>query len=186
MKERDFIRARMYAKAFLNVWPDAINPQLLERLTDFAKVLHKERRLFFILSLPHLGRDIKAEQVKQFCERLGLPWQFERLVNLLLADQRIFLLPEIVTYICQLYARQHNIVRVKIKSSVPLKKEECEILTQFLGRCTGSAVQYQAYVDSSLIAGIRIESDRVLWEHSAQQQLRSVAGAGYHIEGAHE
>lgn len=186
MKERDVACARKYAKAFLNVWPEVINLQLLGQLTDFAYTLQKERRRFFFLYMPHRKNAVKVERIAQFCDQLGLPWQFQRLVSLLLADKLLFLLPEVIKNMCELYMRQHNILSVKIKSSVSLDKAECDLLTQFLARKTGASVQYRDYVDRSLIAGIRIESGRVLWEHSARKQLRSIMHAGYHIEGAHE
>lgn len=186
MKERDVICARRYAKAFLNVWPEAIDLKSLEKLTDFAYTLQKERRRFFFLYLPHIEERIKDEQIEQFCKQMGLTWHFQRLVRVLLMDKRIFLLPEVIKNIGELYTLKHNILPVNIKSSIPLEKSEYDVLSQFLTRKTGALVQYRAAVERSLIAGIRIESDRILWEHSARKQLRLLMRTGYHIEDAHE
>lgn len=186
MKICDVTCARKYAKAFLNVWPKAVSPDLFERLVAFEEALVAQRRILFVLSLSYVERETTLKRIKGVCDRFDLSWHFARLIEQLLVDKRIFLLPDVLRSIRMLYARRNNLLEVCIKSSMPLGKAACNTLVQFLARASGAHVEYRVQVDHSLIAGIRIESGNLLWEHSIKKQLRSMAHADYHIEGAHE
>jgi F0F1-type ATP synthase delta subunit len=61
-----------------------------------------------------------------------------------------------------------------IKSAVALSQQEKDQIEKFLARKTGQDNIYTYHVDTRLIAGVRLRSQTLLWEHSIAQQLRQL------------
>jgi F0F1-type ATP synthase delta subunit len=100
---------------------------------------------------------------------------FTALIRVLLDENRGYLITAALRELVVLYQAAHNIMPCAITSSHPLSQEELDNVQQFLARQTGSDIIYTYSRDTSLIAGLRVQSKTILWEHSIRKQLRELA-----------
>lgn len=99
---------------------------------------------------------------------------FQVLIKLLTAHKRLELFPAVVRYFFEYYKREHRVVFCEIKSSHCLTDEQAVEFARFIERETGKQVLFSRKIDRGLIAGVRIEGDTMVWEHSVAKQLRAI------------
>lgn len=169
--------ARKYAVAFLNVAGDKFDQkdlQLLETVTNFF-IAH--RTIVLLFNLP----GAKKNTINQVLEKLFGDFHtkelFKRLVTLLLQHHRAFLLPDVLHQISDVYKQRAGITQFQVRSSHELDERQLQGALAFLRRVTGKQVLYEYRVDAALIAGLRLQSDTLLWEHSVKKQLLSASQA---------
>lgn len=164
--------AKKYAKAFINIFGNQITDQFYSKITSVHNALKERHELLYILSLPQI-----LDNKKQEALQLLLPEElFKTLISLVIAHKRILLLPDILEQIMIEYRNKNNIEHFIISSSHTLPAESLNVLIQFLKANTHHSITYEHTVDSSLIAGIRMQSDIHLWEYSIQKQLQQIRG----------
>ena len=67
-----------------------------------------------------------------------------------------------------------HIMITRIHMHLLLSMNDKEQIEQFLVRATGHTNIYKYKVDNALIAGVRLQSETLLWEHSIAKQLRQL------------
>ena len=105
-----------------------------------------------------------------------LPSFFEKLITLLVHDKRAPLMSRVLKELVALYRKKHTIVFFEITSSHGLTHEQLDNIEQFLARKTGCDIIYKYEVDTTLIAGLRLQSDAFVWEYSIRKQLENMRG----------
>ncbi|MGB8366998.1 MAG: F0F1 ATP synthase subunit delta, partial [Candidatus Babeliales bacterium] len=95
----------------------------------------------------------------------------QKLLELLLNDNRAFLICDVLYYVCLLYRQYKNITKFAMISSHLLSEEDKKIIKHFLMQMTEQDIMYTTKIDKKLIAGIRLQSDTLLWEYSIRQRL---------------
>lgn len=178
MSDYASVVAKKYAQAFLNIAGDAFTLDDFKKVCLLERFLRQHRAELFFLRSP-----IKNDQAKEvFLERLMAPFgdraQLMLLVQLLMRHRRLFLLPTVARFLCQLYAERHAIAYFSIESSHELTADDCAILVDFLARMTHETILYEYVKEPRLIAGIRLHSDRLLWEYSIHKQLKLITSSG--------
>lgn len=98
--------------------------------------------------------------------------RFDLVAQLLEQRSQLELFPALVEQFSKLYAEKHRVMQCVIKSSHNLTETQKNVLVRWLELKTGKRVFYSVLTDPALIAGIRIESDSMLWERSIARQLR--------------
>jgi F-type H+-transporting ATPase subunit delta len=116
----------------------------------------------------------RSEAIKTFFVQFGLNGIFDELIDLLIDDKRITLLIDVLEFIVRRYKSDFNIMDFVIVSSHQLTDKEQNQIKNFLERKTKKKVQYKIKVDPNLIAGLKIYSETLLWEHSIYSQLTSL------------
>lgn len=164
-----------YATAFIAVCGPKISYDDFLMIKQAAEYFKKHTKVTFFLSLPSLSIDQKKELVFNLFKRLNLPTCFDDLLRLLVTSKRAQLLGFVLEYVVELYLEQHNIMVFDIESSSPLRKDQLEILQQFLAQRTGNDIIYRYRENKNLIAGIRMQSDLFLWEYSVRKKLRAIS-----------
>jgi F-type H+-transporting ATPase subunit delta len=167
------IVARKYAAAFLSAAGDAFTEADFFTLQQCNEFIQVNRPVIFYLNLPLIKKPVIGRVLDQLfgsCATLPL---LKKLVVLLMQHHRAFLLPEVLHQISDLYKRGKKVTQFTITSSHALDDAAQQVAVQFLERETHMRVLYDYKVDPSLIAGIRLQSDTVLWEHSVKKQLNS-------------
>lgn len=170
-------RAKKYAIAFLNLFGSQMVPEDIERIADAAAFLSDHRRAVFLLKVPVIPEKIKKEGLQDFCDRFGLKGEVARLINVLLAHKLPTLLLPVLEGIVAEYNRRRNQVIVTISSAVALDKEQKKILEQFADEQFPGKKTYQYRLDKTLIAGVRLQSETMMWEYSIDNYLRNCARA---------
>lgn len=174
MNGAESILAKRYAQAYLNVHIELISYKDFRTIRDAALFFASHRQLLFFLNWPAIKTSTKIIALRQAMAYCQMPESFNRLIDLLAAHRRMFLVIKILACICELYEQKHAIAQVTITSSHPMEPQELQVMQQFLANKTGLSIIYDYKIDKKLIAGIRLQSDTFLWEYSINKQLESM------------
>jgi ATP synthase F1 delta subunit len=172
MQGVDDILAKKYAQAMINIHGQDWSLKQAQAFAQAAQFLKERRRTLFFLRLSSIEKDIKKEGLLMVCKQYALPKDTETLIDLLLAHKRSFLVHRVFDWLYQLYLRKHNILSCLFKSSHELSKTSVATAQQFLKKLTGCDIITTEIVDPSLIAGLRLQSNTILWEYSVAQHLK--------------
>jgi len=167
--------ARKYAMACLNVFESKFKSEDLANLVAMSDYLRLNHSAVFFLGLPIIAQEKKRDFMLALARRFSLEPLIGRLIELLLAHKRLFLLTTILKMLGQLYRERMHILEFSIASYPRISRTDLEEIKEFLAHRTGCAIIYTDYEDKNLIAGIRMKSTTYLWEFSLAQQLRNVA-----------
>ncbi len=163
------IVAKRYAQAFINVFLDTLSLQDYDNMQMAAVGINKQVLLF--LRVPALDYAVKKDALAMLSKRFSLPSSVQKLLQVLLHDNRAFLVCDVLRYVCLLYRQYKHIAEFAIMSSHPLTRDDIEVIKHFLAQMTGQDIMYTYKIDKELIAGIRLQSDTLLWEYSIRQRL---------------
>ncbi len=166
-----------YAEAFLNVYNDRLKFEDIEHINKAIQFLQEHPRALFLLQVPVIKQQLREKGLASLCKRFEFIAPIQELVMLLLNHKRIYLLPSVLKAIVDCYQKRHTIEKIVIKSSIPLPQKYRQTVEQFIDRHIAGTKQYRYEIDPTLIAGIRIQSDTVLWEYSMNKRLRDIAHA---------
>lgn len=167
--------ARNYAKAFLNYTDEAFSASHCQLLVKAVQELDNDGDCSALLKIPIIPNKIKRQELLHWYTLLALPGPIEKLLDVLIQHQRLFLFPLIMQELCNEYYERNNIVACSIRATVALSKEQVDIIHRFLEHKTGKTIQARVIEDKELIAGIRMQSNFFLWEYSLRQRLRALA-----------
>lgn len=166
--------AKKYARAFLNVYPQECTPQLLQKVEAFIAFLTATPLYLTMLSLPSIELSQKQSVVAQTVATFHLQPCTQSLLFLLLQQKRIELLPKILQKILFLAKQERDEESFTITSSHPLTGEEKNTVINFIKKHILKKIITTFTTDTSLISGIQIKSDTLLWERSIAKQLRNI------------
>lgn len=72
------------------------------------------------------------------------------------------------------YREKRGIIPVKVTSAVPLSDKQKQSICASVEKKTGKRAEMQFFVDSGLIAGLRVEADGRLFENSAKSKFEEI------------
>ncbi len=166
-----------YASAFLNVFSATITPEIISRIEQAAAFLMQHRRALFLLKAPVIPEKIKEQGLRELCERFELPRGVYAVMQLLMQHKRATLLAVVLQAIVAAYWARQNYTMITVTSAVAVADEQKKIIEQFADRMFPGIKQYRYEQDRTLIAGVRLQSDTLLWEYSINNYLRDCAQA---------
>ena len=167
--------ARRYATAFLNLFGDQIAVADAERINRAYRALHHAHEFIFILGMPVLSADTKWKMIDEFFAVYALPERLKKLVRLLMDQGRISLLPVVFKHMWWIYLERNDMMHMRVASSCELDDTQRQSIENFTSHKTGTKNIYAYRVDQRLIAGIRLQSDTVLWDNSIRVRLNAAA-----------
>lgn len=170
----ELVIAKKYAQAFLNVYADQMTYDDFFNVCSAAEFFSENKKLLFFLSWPVVATTTKEEALYKILAQCKLSGPFKKLVAILVLHKRTFLIKDVLKQLCILYKKSNNIAAFTISSSHRLHDEEIKMLQEFLANITKHAIIYTYSIDKDLIAGIRLQSETFLWEHSIRKQLASI------------
>lgn len=163
--------ARNYALAFLNSFEDEMVPEDFLKIKQVHDFWQEQEKVFRFLNIPGFDQQKKMEALDEVLSRLGAPDFLKELIFLLVRHGRASYIAVVLEQVCSLYKERKKILFFSITSAHKLSQDELKIIMKFLERKTGKTVLYDWSIDTSLIAGIRCQSDTLVWEHSISKQL---------------
>ncbi len=175
MKKAREVLARKYAQAFLNCFIDEIDQTYFAALCDLERYFRSNKKVLYFLSLSNIDQATKETLMHTLFEQFGIAHSGDRLVHTLLISKRGQLLHAVLKHIIVLYKRRKQIMSFLITTSHQLNAQQIAQIQRFLARVTGCDILYEYTVDKGLIAGIRLQSDVLLWEYSIDKQLKSMS-----------
>ena len=174
MNNQERIVSRKYACAFLNIFHQSLSRQDVPKIKKLLDSLSEKKGINLFFKLGLISSQVKIDAIKQELKKykLGYPWG--NLVTALVKHKRVFLFPMVLFYIERFYLDFVGLVEWRVSSSYLLDSEQKKTLEKFLAEKTKKEVECEYIVDSDLVAGIRMQSNNLLWEHSVRKKLRNL------------
>jgi ATP synthase F1 delta subunit len=170
----DALIAKKYAQAFYAVFPQAVTFADLTKLEQAQIFLQTHKRTLFFLQLPQFDTDTQLSMIEDLIGYFLLPHHVAKLFLLLLSHNRSFYIPDVLSFVIQLYKERNNIIDFSIISSHELDEKNRSLIKQFLEHSTDKTIMGNYTIDTSLIAGIRLQSIGYMWEYSVRKQINSL------------
>jgi F-type H+-transporting ATPase subunit delta len=168
--------ARPYAKAaFEHAQVKKTIAQWSEQLALLAALVQNDK-LRSILTNPKLTRSERAAVLIKVGDK-KLDAAAQNFVNLLAANGRLNVLPEIAAQFEQLRAEQESTVEVQLISAQAVPKTEQSAIVKALEKRFGKKVQLQSETDESLIGGAVIKAGDLVIDGSVKGRLQKLATA---------
>ncbi len=165
--------ARKCAAAYLNLYEDGIKDSdiaIIESVSDFFA---QHKQMLIMLTVPGISNALKWQALQQVFTHVKAPASLHSLIHMIVNQGRSLLLPEVLHAIISLYYERKRVMKCTIMTSHPIDDAAREIIRRFMMRQTRWNIVYTYEVNPSLIAGIRVLGDTVLWEYSIDKQLRN-------------
>ncbi len=172
--EAQTMLARKYAQACINIFLDQINDQDCQNIKQAKQFLRVNHKIILLLGVPSLDFAEKKQALDLFADHFELPEVIKKLLFQLLKDNRTELMHEVLRALYRLYNESKKIMAFEITSSHQISDHDIGIIECFLAHTTKRVIIYEYKVNSQLIAGIRMQSDTFLWEHSIRKHLRKI------------
>lgn len=166
--------ARRYAQACVNVFGDQMQYKDCVALKEAAYFVASNRRLSAFLQMPIIAHHVKIEAFDRIAKAYMLPHWVMSLFDLLLEHKRTQLLESVLLAITLFYMQSVGIEAFTIASAYTLSDQQQKACSTFLSTTIHKKIIAEYVHDESLIAGIRMQSNESLWEHSIKKQLREL------------
>lgn len=174
MNSVELYLVRRYALAFLSAFRDELSFSDIEKIKHAGRFFKEHKAVVYFLRLPGRSMQIKKELIKKLFERVHMPACLQKLVELLSHHKRLSLLPNTLELLIELYQESQGIMTVRVSSSSLLHEEQIKALEAFFAHKSAKRLSCSYTVDTSLIAGIRLQSNALLWEYSVRKKLREM------------
>ena|SRR3990167_4151787 len=174
---KSMTKANAYAKAFCNIYDTSLTREAIDGIGQAGNFLNEHRRALFLFKIPLIDEAVKKRGMQELSDRFELPQGVARLFDVLLAHGSASLLADVFLAIVKYYNREHQYESVVITSASELTEQQKKQIIAFAdARFTGTK-KYTFRLDTSLIAGIKIMSDTMMWESSIDNYLRECTQA---------
>jgi len=163
--------AVVYAKTLLDLAGEkGVREEILSEAGSLNAVFSAAPALTRALKNPALSAEKKAKLLKPVKEKSSD--LLKRLIRLLEIKGRLSLFPDLCSEILRLDEERRHIRRARVVSAVALVPEQMQRLAQGLSiRNEGYTYQLNNEVDSSLIAGFRVEEENRVTDASLRHKL---------------
>lgn len=170
--------ARPYAEALFGaakasaqgLQETATNVQLLAQLLGMENVRQA-------LSDPRFNDGQRCDLVKDSLKGVTLDAHLTNLIGLLVANDRLMLLPEIAEQFQKLKDKADGVAQAEITSAFALSDEQVSELLQVLEPKFNLKLKPHVTVDNSLIGGVRVVVGDYVLDTSVQAQLSRMRDA---------
>jgi F-type H+-transporting ATPase subunit delta len=174
LKDRDAKAARRYARALLDVARERQDEGLRADLERLAALFSSHAELRHVLLHPSLPLEKKRAVVRALWGQ-GKPSELLlRLVDLLVARDRLELLPLIAQDYGRLWNTQRGVVEAEAVSARELGEDEASGVSAAVARATGRRVELKRRVDASLMGGLLLRMEGRIYDGSVRGRLRAL------------
>lgn len=174
MQIKQKILARRYALAFLNTYFVSLKKTDLQGIIDLRDFFKKRRRACFLMRLSLLDDTVKCNALDAIVKEFNVSVCFQKIIHLLIAHKRTLLLEDVFGEIYNEYKDRKGLITFTVTSAGKMSDQQKNKIENFLKDITQKAVACSYQEDQSLIAGVRLQSDQLLWETSIKDRLNNV------------
>ena len=156
-----------------------LEQELLEQSRELLALLEKHPAYVCLLSDPSVAKQQRVAQAKEAFEGRVHPFLMNFVCVLIEAGRAQALLDCIKVYE-RLYCEANGIGYARVYSAVALSEAQQRALCATLAAKTGKKVELTLHVDPSLIGGVRVSMDGVLYDNTVRfklDQLRDTLSA---------
>lgn len=168
--------ARPYARAAFEHAAAGDTLESWSRALGLLALLAEDVRISARLRSPALAREQRAQLLIDLCgDELDI--QVRNFLQVLAANDRLLLLPEIFQQFQALKADHQRLVEVEVTSAAPIDEAQRSRLAEALVKRLGREVSVQVSVDPSLIGGAIIRAGDTVIDGSLRGRLNKLADA---------
>jgi F-type H+-transporting ATPase subunit delta len=167
--------AARYAKAFFKVADEEkIFQECYEELAVFSDAIKENENLREFLINPVFSRDDKKSVMESLIQKSGMGRLSADFLKLLVDKRRIALIPDILDSYRDIMDKKLGVLRVAVKTALPLSKELSDNLKEELEKKTKSRVEMTVSEDPSLLGGVLVRIGNTYYDGSVQAQLNNI------------
>jgi ATP synthase F1 delta subunit len=171
-RKSSVIVAKKYAHALLGFYNDVTYDEVQALESLGSKLTHSPRAMFVItMGLKHAHDTALLDRMST---ELMVSAPVKKLLELLALRDRIQLFPLVCKWIGIYFRQAHGIMHFNVTSAVALQDTDKAVILNFLKQKTQATLEMEYRIDTTLIAGIRIQSGEYLWEKSIARLLRDI------------
>lgn len=171
--QRGSIVATRYAKAIFSYSRENGKGQdLLSDCLALKRLLHESTELQFVLS----DFQLSIHQKEQLLfETLGfLSFQGEKMLTLLIQNNRLSLLEKIVDDLIHLDTQSKGITKVKVTTATPLHKTLFQEVTSFLDNLIDGRIEVENRIDAKVVGGLVINYEDLEYDASLSNRIKNL------------
>ena len=166
--------SKKYAVAYIHVFGKDIDDAMLDQLLVAHDFLLKHNNMLFLLALYETTTVEKEKILTRFITHFNFPQSFHRFMSLLMDNKHISILASVLRDIYCFYKKKMGIEDLELSSSSELSADAHATLEQFFTDLSDKKYRVKKTEDPELIAGIRMQSDTLLWEHSVAKKMKKL------------
>lgn len=160
---------KRYAEAFFSVIEEKDLEACYADFQAFVEIYEKHEELRNILENPAIEIERKLDFVKKvFADKLQE--DVFNFIFLLINQKRIYLLSQTADIVDKFYREKHGIRGIKVKTVIPLTKEERNRLETILTKKFGK-IEIKEVIDPDLLGGLIIQLDDQVVDESIRVKL---------------
>ena len=167
--------AGRYAKAFFKVADEEDRfKECCEELAIFSDTIKENKSLREFLINPVFSRHDKKSVMESLIKKSGIGRLSANFLKLLVDKRRIALIPDILDSYREMMDKKIGVLRVTVKTALPLSKELSANLKEELEKKTKSKVEMSVSEDPSLLGGVLVRIGNTYYDGSVKGQLNNI------------
>ena len=164
--------AKRFACAFLNRFGNLLPEEFFVDLSDFAAFIRKQPILYAYFHITKQDEQLITLLLNKIHANKNCAVYTRKLIELLIKQKRLVLLGSL----CEQIVQQNNLQKRRIEVTVffahELSQDDRVATEKKIKDSLGQSCLIVYKKDDSLVRGMRIQTDTLLWEHSVRKQLR--------------
>jgi F-type H+-transporting ATPase subunit delta len=168
--------ARNYASSlFDNIKSDADRQKVLEQISAFNQVLLNSKKLSFILYSPLVFKSDKIKLIENLVNELKLEEIITRFFKIIVKNSRFEILESVVNEYRKLLNESKRVKLVTLEFAVKPNKKLVNMIREYLENKLSKTVEFNVVENESLIGGVVIKHDSLLYDYSIAGALDRAA-----------
>ncbi len=168
--------ARNYASSlFDNIKSDADRQKVLEQISAFNQVLLNSKKLSFILYSPLVSKSDKIKLIDNLVNELKLEEIITRFFKIIVKNSRFEILESVVNEYKKLLNESKGVKLVTLEFAVKPNKKLVNMIREYLENKLSKTVEFNVVENESLIGGVIIKHDSLLYDYSIAGALDRAA-----------
>jgi F-type H+-transporting ATPase subunit delta len=143
-------------------------------LAVFSDMIKENKDFREFLINPVFSRDDKKSVIEALIKKSGVGGLTANLLKLLVDKRRIDLIPEILDSYREMMDKKMGVLRVTVKTALPLSKALSDTLKEELEKKTKSTVEMSVSEDPSLLGGVLVRVGNTYYDGSVKAQLNNI------------
>lgn len=144
--------------------------KIKENLNIISETLICDKEIFDFFSSPFVEGKIKITVLNRVYKE-PLEAEVFNMLYILLERNAFNLLPAIIVEYENIYNDFYNILQINLKTAMKINEKDIYSLKEKIYKITGREAEINVLIDNSLMAGIVIEADSVIYDYSIKSAL---------------
>ncbi len=168
--------ARNYASSlFDNVKSDVQRQRVLEQISAFNEVLLNSKKLSFTLYSPVISKSDKLKLIDNLINELKLAEIVNRFFKVMVKNSRFEILESVVNEYKKLLNESRGVKLITLEFAAKPNKKLVSMIREYLENKLNKTVEFNVVENESLIGGVIIKHDSLLYDYSIAGALERAA-----------